>query len=409
MTLELVDKYRQERWYQQRFLFSDLIKECELFQRLGLKFSPLDVVNVLFRCKLAFALATEKEYDRRTPGVSYRDEYNFVINWADKANGIDAVIDQYLERIDAFIEEKTLLSGMSEFDARTIDPKVSVTSFFEGLFTKISAPFVIFLEDDQIVAKHKTAEPNLISYSEAEAKRYFCSPSLGFRTIGSSVYAQLYASAWLRTFFNMLRIGAFIYRPQIDFGMKVEFSAPTFPTFLGSRSFGAYSWNEDAKKPWERIPDGCLFLSFGYRGLSNMWLDERIHAGIEKFMLEHKVIFQHLQNPWTDQNLNDIAPALEILSSATQTPDLGAKILLIYCCLEHLFIPKDRGSDINYIIGAINAMDSSLLPWFHRLYKVRCAYAHKGYVLKDEEVQSLVLFESMGNIMKLLVMKITKK
>ena len=103
--------------------------------------------------------------------------------------------------------------------------------------------------------------------------------------------------------------------------------APTFPVFLGTHSHGCFCWDEDKKEPWLKIPDGCLWRSFGYRGISKIWLDSRTFEGIEKFLLEHKNIFNLLRNPWDKRYLNDIAPTLDILGSATQIPDLGAKVL----------------------------------------------------------------------------------
>jgi hypothetical protein len=105
-------------------------------------------------------------------------------------------------------------------------------------------------------------------------------------------------------------------------------TAPTFPVFLGDHAQGCYSWGEDKKESWAKIPDGCLFLSFGYRGLSNMWLDFRTLPAIKRFMLNHRRIFENLKNPWNARSINDVAPALDILSSATQIPDVGAKMLL---------------------------------------------------------------------------------
>ena len=169
---------------------------------------------------------------------------------------------------------------------------------------------------------------------------------------------------------------------------------------------GSFSWDEDTKKPWERIPDGCLFLSFGYRGLTKLFLDSRTFGGIKKFYMENNIILDKLNNPWTKTCIEDIAPALEILSSATQTPDLGAKILQIYCCLEHLFVPKNvRKDNVKYIIGAINALRPDLGNWFERLYQVRCDYAHNGFVQRDDKTLSLV-FESVQNTVTLLTAKL---
>jgi len=156
-----------------------------------------------------------------------------------------------------------------------------------------------------------------------------------------------------------------------------------------------------------KIPDGCLFISFGYRGLSNMWLDLRTLPATRQFMLDHKKIFDYLENSWNARNIKDIAPALDILSAATQMPDLGAKILLIYCCLEHLFVPKNVKTENNkYIVGAMNALGPDLFDWFNRLYRLRCTYAHKGYVLRDEETMAIVA-DSMKNVMTLLVAKLS--
>jgi hypothetical protein len=408
-SMPLQDQYRQDRWYQQRYLTPTLLSECDHFQRLGLNFTPMDVVNILFRCKLAFAVQTEEEYRRRCIG-SFVDDWKFIIQWSEKSKGIDIVIDEYLNRMGNFIGEKTLIAEISHFDSYSSDPSdTGPTNFFEELFRKLGFPFVAYFDGDQLIEKHKKAEPGLRAYSLAEAKKYFHSPAIGFTATGTDVYAHLYASGWLRTFLNMLRIAGFIYRPQIDFGRTgIEFMPPITPVFLGRHTYGVWSWNEDAKTPWEKLPDGCLFLSFGYRGLAKMWLDRRAYHGIEKFMLENKVIFDHLKNPWAPENVEGIAPALEILSTATQVPDLGAKILLIYCCLEHLFVPKGTGADNKkYIIGGIHALRPKLIPWFDRLYKVRCEYAHRGYVLKNDEVRSLV-FESAANAVTLLIAKLTK-
>ena len=389
-------------YYCPRTLFGDLISECELFKEIGLKFSPLDVVRILFKSKLLFAVKDKKEYDQRG-GMSFFVESTFVFVWEERANGIDAVISEHLERLDNTITEKTLITEISHFNANTGDPR----KFLENLFQKLNLPLVCFFDDDTLIQKHKELEPGLKDYTLSRAKSFFCSPSIGFTSIGSSIYIHLYASAYMRTFLNLLRIAGFMYRPQMDFGQSnVEFTAPKTPVILGTHSSGCFCWEEDSKKPWEKIPDGCLFLSFGYRGLSKMWLDERSFGGIEKFFLENRIVLDRLENPWTAQNINDLIPSVDILSSVTQIPDLGAKILLIYCCLEHLFVPKNiRRDNIKYIIGGINALIPDLLPWFNRLYSMRCDYAHKGFILRNDEARKLI-FESIGNTISLLAAKL---
>jgi hypothetical protein len=97
----------------------------------------------------------------------------------------------------------------------------------------------------------------------------------------------------------------------------------------------------------------------------------------------------------------------DILSSATQIPDLGAKILQIYCCLEHLFVPENTGAENKkYMIGGLKALKPQLSPWFDRLYLQRCEYAHQGFVLRTNETLGLIT-ESMNNVMSLLVAKLS--
>jgi hypothetical protein len=138
-----------------------------------------------------------------------------------------------------------------------------------------------------------------------------------------------------------------------------------------------------------------------------MWLDIRNFSKVKRFMLDHRAIFDHLKNPWNATNTGDVAPTLDILSSATQIPDLGAKILLIYCCLEHLFVPEQAGAENKkYIIGGLKALKPQLSSWFDKLYQQRCEYAHKGFVLRTDETWKLIS-DSMTNVMSLLVAKLS--
>jgi hypothetical protein len=138
-----------------------------------------------------------------------------------------------------------------------------------------------------------------------------------------------------------------------------------------------------------------------------MWLDLRNFTRIKQFMLDHRVVFDHLRNPWSPTNTSDVAPTLDILSSATQMPDLGAKILLIYCCLEHLFVPEEAGAENKkYIIGGLKALKPNLSSWFDQLYKKRNEYAHKGVVLRTHGTRKLIS-DSMTNVMSLLIAKLS--
>jgi hypothetical protein len=130
---------------------------------------------------------------------------------------------------------------------------------------------------------------------------------------------------------------------------------------------------------------------------------------MKSVIIENKIIFEYLKKPWGNRVIYDIYPTLDILNSATQLPDLGAKILLLYCSLEHLFVPKNRKKDNEiYIVGGINALRPDLLAWFDRLYKLRCNYAHKGYIQTEENIIALIR-DSMKNVLSLLTAKLSLK
>lgn len=403
--MPLLDEYHKENTYTQRCLVGDLLADCELFERAGLKVFPTEIVRILFRCKLLFATNTEHEYSQRGGGASIFDEPSSAVRWEERAETIDVLMDRHIAHLQAGIRERTLLAPISSSASSGKD--ANPQAFFEALFAKLDLPFASFFDEEHLIEKHKQLEPGLPIYDQARASRYFCAPSMGFTISGSRDYCFWHSSMWLRTLLNMLRIAGYVHPGQMDFGRDVTMNAPTLPVFLGEHARGSLQSHEDKKESWAKIPDGCLFLSFGYRGLSNMWLDNRTFRPIEKFVLDHKRIFDCLKNPWNPRSISDVAPALDILSSATQIPDLGAKILLIYCCLEHLFVPKNANTENKkYIVGGMNALGPNLLPWFYLLYNLRCAYAHKGFVLRNDETMGLVR-DSMKNVMTLLVAKLS--
>lgn len=388
----LTNQYKQELYYHRRSLLTILLNEFEKFESRKFKFTPIDIVNILFDAKLQRACKTEQEYFQRRGGRSLFVELPFRFQWDERSKPIEEVITTHLEGLAATIFERTLASGITNF--QTDSQMGSATKFFEDLFEKLQLPFSILIDDDtRIIGNQEIQKEN---------------SGVAFSAVGSYSYVYYYAQAYLRTFLNMLRISNFLNPGQISFGSwDIIIMAPTGPWFLSTNEIsGAYSWNEDEKRPWEKIPDGCLFLSFGYRGISPMWLDSRTFSGMEKIFIENKVILDELSNPWSNKSINDIATSLDILSAATQLPDLGAKILQIYCCLEHLFVPKGIQKDnIKYIVGAINVLNPKLLPWFDKIYQLRCNYAHKGYVKKDSKTRSLIS-ESIHNVIMLLTAKL---
>jgi hypothetical protein len=391
----IIDQYRQERYYYMSPLLTSLVKEFQVFQEKGFKFTPIDIVRILFKSKLLFPCQTEQEYIQRSGGSGFMEEPPFRFRWEERNQTVDEVTLAHLNLLNPTITERTLATEITNFN--THPTMGNASEFLSQLFTKLDLPFNVHINDNSLpdgVVDDGSHRP--------ETGR------IAFTATGTYSYVYFYASAQLRTFLNVLRIAGFLYKGQVDFGMwGIVIMAPTSPWFLNTNEMsGGYSWKEDERKPWEKIPDGCLFLSFGYRGISTLFLDNRTFAGIEKVFIDNSLIFKELKNPWNEKCITDIATSLDILSTATQMPDLGAKILQIYCCLEHLFVPKNVQKDnIKYIVGAINVLNPSLLPWFDKLYKLRCDYAHKGYVQKDDQTLFLV-FESMGNTMALLTAKL---
>jgi hypothetical protein len=281
-----------------------------------------------------------------------------------------------------------------------------VQRFFEQLFQKLHAPFVAFVNQDSLMDKYKQMQPGLREYTNERCQQYFYAPSLGFTVTGSESYCYLYAAAWLRTLLQLLRIAAFVFPPQIDSHENVSFLPPKGPVWLGSNALASYSWLEGAFESWRKSPDGNLFVSFGYRRLSNMWLDNRTFPRIEAFVVQNKRMLESMMRPWKDQPLRDVLPTLDLLNTMTQLPDDGAKLLLLYCCLEHLFVPPNFTRDNKkYIIGGVNALRPDLLKWFDDLYRRRCAYAHKGFITPAEQTRGLMV-ESVTNVLALITAKL---
>jgi hypothetical protein len=404
MQMPLRDEALQAKYYYPRFLLAELLTELELFETRGLRISPIDLTSLLFRCKLLFATKNEQEFNQRCGG-SFRilQDAALAVQYPEKIDGLETIVNRHLAQLEASAKPRIAISPINSFSTSAGQ---SPRSSFEKMFNEINAPFVCYFEDDSLIEKHEQLEPG--SSSLDSAKDFFCAPSIGFKVSGSRNYCLWYATAWLRTFLNLLRIAGFIHPGQRDFGWPdVQMIPPTYPVFVGEHSKGFYKWDEYKWQSWAKIPDGSLFRSFGYRGLSKAWLDNRTLPHIERCLAKHKKIFDCLKNPWNDRVTRDIAPALDILSSATQLPDVGAKILLIYCCLEHFFVPKNAKSENKkYIVGGLNAIAPHLLPWFDRLYSLRCDYAHKGSVTQDDTTMSLIA-DSMSNSMALLVAKLS--
>lgn len=407
MQMPLRDNNYQDKFYTPRDLLGEFLSLCERFENLGLKLLPTEVITILFRCKLLFAVKTQHEYMQRSGGATLFNSPPVTVHWADRSNTIELLIEQSLEHLARDEREMTLISRLNAFTSAQPEDTASVQDFLDGVFRSLGLPCSAFIVPEKLIETHRAMEPSRVSYGPAEAEKFFQTPSIGCKTKGSKDYCFWKSVALLRTFLSLLRIGSFIHPGQIEFGREIKVTPLTYPVFLATHSEGFLMWKEDMKPSWAKLPDGSLHLSFGYRGYSPMWLDRRTFSPISQFVLKHRAVFDRSKNPWTDASLNDIAPALDILSSAVQMPDLGAKILLIYTCLEHFFVPENtRNNQRMYIVGGLNALKPSLVPWFEKLYKLRCDYAHRGFVIKDQETMGLTM-ESIRNVMSLLAAKLS--
>jgi hypothetical protein len=401
----LKNQYGDKQYYRKRVIIDDLFPDYHFFDEKGLGVLPTDLLDALFRAKLLFASQDEDSFLQRS------GEGSFALGiWSRKPAKYDEALEAFFEWINDSIKERTLLTQLSSF----IGPSKSgsggdqqaVEKFFEQLFQKLGAPFIAFVDQEALMDKYKQMQPGLLEYAKERCQQYFYAPSIGFTVSGSESYCYLYASAWLRTFLQILRIAGFVHAPQIDSHTDVSFLPPKGSVWLGSHTEAAYSWTEGAFEPWRKSPDGNLFLSFGYRRLSNMWLDNRTFRRIESFVVDNRKILESMKHPWKENPLRDVIPTLDLLNSVTQMPDEGAKLLLLYCCLEHLFVPPNFTRDNRkYIIGGMNALRPELLKWFDELYKRRCAYAHKGFIVPGEQTRGLMV-ESVKNVLALITAKL---
>jgi len=401
----LKSQYGDTQYYRKRVLIGELFADCDFLDEKGLRILPTDLVDAMFRAKLLFASQDEDSFLQRSGEGSYA-----LGIWSKKPAKIDEAVEAFFEWIKDSIKERTLLTQLSSFigpsKGGSGQDDEAVQRFFEQLFQKLGAPFVAFVNQEALMEKHKQMEPGLREYTKEHCQKYFYAPSIGFTVTGSELYCYLHAAAWLRTFLQLLRIAGFVLAPQIDSHNGVSFLPPKGSVWLGSRAEAAYSWSEGAFESWRKSPDGNLFVSFGYRRLSNIWLDSRTFLRIESFILGNRKILESMKHPWKEKLLRDVVPTLDLLNTVTQLPDDGAKLLLLYCCLEHIFVPQGYTRDNKkYIVGGMNALRPDLLKWFDELYKRRCAYAHRGFLVPGEQTRSLMV-KSVNNVLALIMAKL---
>ena len=89
-----------------KVLLAELFSERQRFEELGLKISPLDVIDILFKCKMVFAVQDENEYMKRIGGGMEN-----IGLWREKATGtVDLIIDRHFDRLGDSLCERTFSS-----------------------------------------------------------------------------------------------------------------------------------------------------------------------------------------------------------------------------------------------------------------------------------------------------------
>lgn len=94
MQFSLKDENWQDQFYSPRFLLPEFLSDSEAFEALGLKFLPTDVVSLLFKCKLLFAVKDEHEFRQRGGGGTFFDSLTMLPNWADRSTKPDLVAER---------------------------------------------------------------------------------------------------------------------------------------------------------------------------------------------------------------------------------------------------------------------------------------------------------------------------
>ena len=260
MQMPLLDEIHRARYYKPRAMLGEFLGELESFEKVGLKISPMDLMTLLFKCKLLPAANSQEEFGQRCGGLfPPLVDPALVVRSSEKGDKVDVLVDKHLTQLEASVRERILVTPVNSFQALSGDSNHQAS--FEKLFEGLGAPFVCYFEGPHLVEKHKQFEPGRIAYGLDDAKDFFCASSIGFRCVGSRDYCFWYSTTWLRTLLNLLRIGSYIHPGQVDFGLQgVQMSAPTFPVFVGEHAKGFYKWDEDKSQSWAKIPDGCLFV-----------------------------------------------------------------------------------------------------------------------------------------------------
>ncbi len=395
----LLNNKNSKKLYFYPSYYNQFVELSWLLEERELRVAPSDIVYTLFNCKMLFAVRSKEEYLRAIGGTDY-EEPRFFIPWDEKVGGFENVMSKYLDRLGDSIRDRTMVIRISSF----IGDKKEVQEFFDHLFIDLKWPYSAYIDDVKIKELHGQE----LEYMGGEDRsKFFDSPSIGFTCFDSTYFFAYWSClAYLRTFVNLLKIASFLAPESLSFcELELMVTPPKNPRFLGSEGDSFFHWDEDKKKPWEKIPDGDLWNSYGRRKILKTNFKNNF-SHFSAFFAVNRELISMMRGHWAPFVREEIISVLDILSSVVQIQDLGAKVLLIYCCLEHLFVPNGRDAhNRKYIEGGINALNPALLEWFDRLYVFRCDYAHKGFIQNSEDVLALI-FESIENVLELTNLKL---
>jgi hypothetical protein len=169
MQFSLNDENGNDQFYAPRLLLGEFRADAEIFEGSGLKILPTEVVAVLFRCKLLFAVKSEHEFRQRGGDGGLFGNSATVPKWTDRSDKLDAVVTKCLEGLKAETQKRTLLTHVSCYTSMNKDAADSHQMFFDDLFKTIGLPFECYFED--LVQKHQALEEIMSRDYELDLKR----------------------------------------------------------------------------------------------------------------------------------------------------------------------------------------------------------------------------------------------
>lgn len=407
--------YSRSKYHSIAYMFPDTVGMYAYFYGKQLKVTPWDVFNVLFRCKLAQIVGSPDEFDVRSGGGSlFSDGCSFAPTVADMKKPYDTYLIERLETLQVSADsgdDKAVIVPVWNFDCFTRD----IDNFADEMEKRFPG-FLFLFTNARLVKLQKHLDRGMpkAHYNVKEARRLLLDLSgkvFGIAYVGQGTddYVTRYGMVTLKVICDLFRIFGFIYPYQRDSGGDREFKyeAPIGHSFITARqrSHGCFLWHEEKKPLVDRSPDGNLHISFGFRSIAKLHIDNRTYASFLAMFDESKSLTDlALYQPYSEKFTGEVLPVLHLLSTASQAQDWGTKILLIMCCLEHMYT-IGRFEGIQNIIDRMKPSTPKLTAWAEELYRLRCDYAHNGYLSGQTDLHAFVA-DSMKNCLELLRAKL---